>query len=84
MWIGEHWQVIQMFAWNHFVLGLIVDFVTFKGHEDQQPMWKHVIDWSHSIEVNYKPDDGKAILSKVYFPFDPKVHKIRGELNYLI
>ena len=36
-------------------------------------MWKHVVDWSHSIEVDYKPDDQKAVLAKVYFPFNPEV-----------
>ena len=44
-------------------------------------MWKHVIEWSHSIEVDYKPEDGKAVLAKVYFPFDPKVHKVCQQLN---
>ena len=36
-------------------------------------MWKHVINWSHSIEVDYKPNEEEAVLAKVYFPFDPKV-----------
>ena len=36
-------------------------------------MWKYVIARSHSIEVDYKPNDEEAVLAKVYFPFDPKV-----------
>ena len=32
-------------------------------------------EWSHSIEIEYKP---KGILTRVYFPFPPKV------CNYLI
>ena len=66
----------------HCGLSLIVDFVTFKGpvdsvdgiDESQEEMWEHVIEWSHSIEVDYKPGDGKAVLTKVYYPFDPEVH----------
>lgn len=37
-------------------------------------MWNHILQWSHAIEVDYKPPEGKSILTKVYFPFDPKVH----------
>lgn len=36
-------------------------------------MWSHVIKWSHGVEIVYEAKDGKRILTKAYFPFDPEV-----------
>ena len=47
-------------------------------------MWRHVDHWSHSIKVDYKPDDEEGIIVKVYFPFDAKVSKKFRLLHYLI
>lgn len=44
--------------------------------EDVEGMWQHVKSWSHSMEVDYVTKTGKNILTKAYFPFDPKVTNI--------
>lgn len=41
--------------------------------EEVEGMWQHVTSWSHSMEVDYVTKKGKNILTKAYFPFDPKV-----------
>ena len=41
-----------------------------------ETLWKHVGDWSLSIEVNYlieEEKEKKGILTRVYFPYNPKV-----------
>lgn len=44
-----------------------------KSYDTKDEMWQHVTRWSHSMEVDYRTKDGKNILTKAYFPFDPKV-----------
>ena len=38
-----------------------------------QEMLQHMEKWSRSIEVVYYTEEQKQILTRVYFPFDPKV-----------
>ena len=45
----------------------------FEGYEKGLDMWTHVTNWSRSIEVNYFTKEGKEILTRVYFPYDPAV-----------
>ena len=36
-------------------------------------MWENIEPWSRRIEVVYYAEEEKEILTRVYFPFDPKV-----------
>ena len=44
---------------------------------EAKSMWQHCQKWSRSIEVVYKANGGKEILTRTYFPYDPHVSKPR-------
>ena len=51
--------------------------------EHMERLWEHVRCWSCSIEVNYQPKEEKGILTRVYFPYDPKV-SFNVKLQYVL
>ena len=61
---------VRSFGWLSHFLNL---FTTVPSYDTEDEMWQHVSRWSHSMEVDYRTKDGKNILTKAYFPFDPKV-----------
>ena len=46
--------------------------VESRGYEYKQ-IWQDIAKWSRSIEVVYRTAEDKPIITRVYFPFDPKV-----------
>ena len=63
-----------------YVRHLVMFFTVTSKHkdgldddDDMIALWKHVSDFSRSIEINYKTKDNNEILTRVYFPFDPAV-----------
>ena len=41
--------------------------------EDAKRMWEHCESWSTSVEINYKTQNDKEILTRAFFPYDPHV-----------
>lgn len=40
---------------------------------DAKKMWQHCEKWSTSVEIVYKTQNDKQILTRAFFPYDPHV-----------
>ena len=45
-----------------------------ENFEDAKRMWQYCESWSTSIEINYKTQDDKEILTQAFFSYDPHVN----------
>ena len=74
--ILEHQLIVMVYHLyvKYFIMSLLYAVKPkHRSNEDMIVVWKHVSDFSRSIEINYKTKDNKEILTRVYFPFDPSV-----------
>ena len=73
--ILEHQLIVMVYhLYVKYLIMSLLYTVEFKSkHRSDDDVWKHVSDFSRSIEINYKTKDNKEILTRVYFPFDPSV-----------
>ena len=58
---------------NHAIYFSVVTVELKEESEAMDKMWQYIKEWSRSIEVVYNTQEQKKILTRVYFPFDPKV-----------